>query len=316
MNLEQLVLPASEPAFVRRHSFIELSARDRALTFFDTGTARELLGCFDQIESPWLALQDITPQSDDGCVVMKGEIDGESAVVVALEGAFQGGSLGEVSGMKCCAALDLATRDNEHGIKTHAILLLETGGVRLQEANLGLAATAEVMASIIELRKHAPVVCVVAGTVGCFGGMSLAVGLASYVIMTREARLGMNGPEVIEQEAGVDEFDSKDRSLIWAINGGEQRFETGLVDFLVEDSVEKIVETTRTCLKLGIPEEHRSEQVAMFRELIDTMDSSAVWNDPALLRGKAQAKSLRSQSKKPAGKPALPDPQSGKAVEP
>src|SRR5260370_28275118 len=82
------------------------------------------------------------------------------------------------------------------------------------------------MGSILALRKHAPVICLTAGTVGCFGGMSLAVGLASYVVMTREARLGMNGPEVIEQENGVEEFDSSDRALIWAIHGGEQRYPT------------------------------------------------------------------------------------------
>src|SRR5258708_6100140 len=87
------------------------------------------------------------------------------------------------------AALDLARADNEKGKRTSAVILLETGGVRLQEANLGLAAIAELMGSILALRKHAPVICLTAGTVGCFGGMSLAVGLASYVVMTREARL-------------------------------------------------------------------------------------------------------------------------------
>ena len=29
--------------------------------------------------------------------------------------------------------------------------------------------------------------------------------------MTKQARLGMNGPEVIEQEAGIDELDASDR---------------------------------------------------------------------------------------------------------
>ena len=221
--------------FINRQSFIELDARERAAVLFDAGTGRELVGPFDRVESPWLEMQGVTPQEDDGCVVMKGKIAGQAAVVIALEGAFQGGSLGEVSGEKMTAAIDLARADNEKGIPTSAVILVETGGVRLQEANLGLAATAELMASMLALRKHAPVICLTAGTVGSFGGMSLAVGLASYVAMTREARLGMNGPEVIEQENGVDEFDSSDRALIWAINGGEQRYATGLVDALVDD---------------------------------------------------------------------------------
>ena len=90
---------------------------------------------------------------------------------------------------------DLACLDNEKGIRTSAVLLLETGGVRLQEANLGLAAVVEIISSIIALRRYAPVISVTAGTVGCFGGVSMAAGVSSYVVMTREARLGLNGPE-------------------------------------------------------------------------------------------------------------------------
>src|SRR6202050_631945 len=208
--------------FLNRRSFLELDARGRAAALFDEGTSRELVGPFDRVESPWLAIQDVTPQEDDGCVVMKGKIAGKESVVVALEGAFQGGSLGEVSGAKLTAALDLARADSENGKPTAAVFVLEPGGVRLQEANLGLAAIAEIMAAILGLRRYAPVISVVAGTVGCFGGMSLAAGLSSYIVMTREARLGLNGPEVIEQESGIEEFDSSDRALIWAINGGEQ----------------------------------------------------------------------------------------------
>ena len=143
--------------------------------------------------------------------------------------------MGEVSGAKMSAALDLATQDSQNGKKTAAVLLLETGGVRLQEANLGLAAIAEVMASMLALREHAPIITVIAGTVGCFGGLALAAGLSSYIVMTREARLGMNGPEVIEQESGIEEFDASDRGLIWAINGGEQRVAMGVADELVLD---------------------------------------------------------------------------------
>jgi len=228
-------------------------------------------------------MQGVTPQEDDGCVVMKGKIAGQAAVVVALEGAFQGGSMGEVSGEKMTAALDLAYADNQKGIATSAVILLETGGVRLQEANLGLAAIAELMGSILLLRKYAPVICLSAGTVGCFGGMSLAAGLASYVVMTREARLGLNGPEVIEQESGIDEFDSSDHALVWAIDGGEQRFATGLVDALVEDDTPQVVEAIRRFVGKGIPAVHRSSQVELYRSRIKALDTSRQW-DPTELR--------------------------------
>jgi len=271
------------PAFVRRQSFIELDARARAQSLLDPGSWRELVGPFDRIESPWLPEQGIAPQSDDGCVVLKGAIDGKPAVVIALEGKFQGGSMGEVSGAKMTAALDLAARDSQNGKKTAAVLLLETGGVRLQEANLGLAVIAEVMASILALREHAPVITVIAGTVGCFGGMSIAAGLSSYIVMTREARLGLNGPEVIEQESGIEEFDSSDHALIWAINGGEQRVAMGVADELVLDDVQKIAATVQRYVKAGLPQVHRSQQIALYRARIAALDTSRQI-DPLSLR--------------------------------
>src|ERR1700723_2007935 len=271
------------PAFVNRHSFIELDARARAQSLLDPGTWRELVGPFDRMESPWLALQGIAPQSDDGCVVLKGAIAGEPSVVIALEGGFQAGSMGEVSGAKMSTALDLATQDSRNGKKTAAVLLLETGGVRLQEANLGLAAIAEVMASVLVLRQHAPVISVIAGTVGCFGGMSIPAGLSSYLVMTREARLGLNGPEVIEQESGLEEFDSSDHALVWAIDGGEQRVAMGVADELVLDDVQSIAAAVRRYVAAGLPPVHRSEQCEIYRKRTAALDTSSQI-DPLTLR--------------------------------
>ena len=114
-------------------------------------------------------------------------------------------------------------------------MLFETGGVRLQEANLGLAVIAEIQAAIVALRRHVPVVGVIAGMVGCFGGMSLAAALCSYLVVTKQGRLGMNGPEVIEQEAGIEELDASDRRRVWQLIGGEQRVRPRFADQLVDD---------------------------------------------------------------------------------
>jgi malonate decarboxylase beta subunit len=294
------------PEFVLRQSFIELNARARAQSLMDSGSWSELVGPFDRIESPWLPLQGVAPQSDDGCVVLKGMIAGKAAVVIALEGGFQAGSMGEVSGAKMTAALDLATMDSQNGKTTAAVLLLETGGVRLQEANLGLNAVAEVMASILALRQHAPVITVIAGTVGCFGGMALAAELSSYIVMTPEARLGLNGPEVIEQESGIEEFDSSDRTLIWAINGGEQRVGIGVADELVSDDAQKIAAIVRRYVEAGLPTVHRSQQVDLYRERIAALDTSRQI-DPSALRktwgGKTTSgKTTNSKTKKGVGR--------------
>ena len=265
----------SAAALLNRRSFVEMNARERAAALLDAGSFRELLGPFEHIESPWLAQQGIVPQSDDGVVVARGTIEGVPAVVLAIEGAFQGGSTGEVSGAKIAGALELALRDAEAGRPIRPVLLFETGGVRLQEANLGLAAMAEIHAALVALRRHTPVVGVIAGLVGCFGGMSITAGLASHLIMTRQARLGLNGPEVIEQNAGIGELDSKDRALIWSLTGGEIRTATGLADELVVDDVEAITDAVRAAFRNGAPAANNSERIDFWRARLSSLPGQA-----------------------------------------
>ncbi|MFJ3116346.1 biotin-independent malonate decarboxylase subunit beta [Pseudomonas protegens] len=259
---------------LNKHSFVELGARQRARELLDAGSFRELLDPFQRVMSPWLERQGVVPQADDGVVIVKGSIAGSPVVIAAIEGAFQGGSLGEVGGAKIAGALELAAEDNRNGIPTRAVLLLETGGVRLQEANLGLAAIADIHAAIVDLRQYQPVVGVVAGSVGCFGGMSIAAGLCSYLLVTQEARLGLNGPQVIEQEAGLEEYDSRDRPFIWSLTGGEQRFASGLVDRYVADDVALIQAQVRELLALGLPSRQRSREAELYLQRLSRLDTT------------------------------------------
>jgi malonate decarboxylase beta subunit len=261
-------------SLLQQHSFIELGARQRAKALLDEGSFRELIDPFDRVMSPWLIKQGIVAQADDGVIVAKGTVGGLPVVIAAIEGAFQGGSMGEVGGAKMAGALELAAEDNRNGIPTAAILLLETGGVRLQEANLGLAAIAEIHAAIVDLRQYQPVIGVVAGSVGCFGGMSIAAGLCSYLLVTQEARLGLNGPQVIEQEAGIEEYDSRDRPFIWSLSGGEQRFASHLVDGFAADDVQAIREQVTGWISLGIPGQERSGQYTLFLQRLAQLDTT------------------------------------------
>ncbi|MBV4488660.1 biotin-independent malonate decarboxylase subunit beta [Pseudomonas sp. SWRI153] len=271
-------------ALLNKHSFVELGARQRAKALLDAGTFRELLDPFQRVMSPWLERQGVVPQADDGVVIAKGLLDGLPVVIAAIEGAFQGGSLGEVGGAKIAGALELAAEDNRNGIPTCAVLLLETGGVRLQEANLGLAAIADIHAAIVDLQRYQPVVGVVAGSVGCFGGMSIAAALCSYLLVTQEARLGLNGPQVIEQEAGIEEYDSRDRPFIWSLTGGEQRFASGLVDRYVGDDVAKIRQQVGELLQQGLPVQPRSQRAEWFLQRLASLDTQAQI-EPSVVRG-------------------------------
>jgi malonate decarboxylase beta subunit len=142
----------------------------------------------------------------------------------------------------------------------------------LQEANLGLAAIAEIHSALVDLRRHQPVIGIIAGTVGCFGGMSIAAGLCSYLVVTREARLGLNGPQVIEQEAGIAEYDSRDRPFIWGLTGGEQRERTGLADVFVDDDSKALRDAVIALFVRGRPAAERSDAYSHYLDRLSHYD--------------------------------------------
>jgi malonate decarboxylase beta subunit len=292
---------------LHRHSFLELDALARAEALVDDGTIRVLCGPFDRLESPWLQPQNVTPQSDDGVVIARGAIGGTAVVIASIEQEFQGGGIGEVSGAKITQALRLAAASSRQGTPVPAVLLLETGGGRLQEANLGLNAVAEICSALLELRALAPVIGVVAGSVGSFGGVSIATGLCTHVIIIPEGRIGLNGAAVIEQEAGAEEFDSSDRSLIWAVVGGEQRRLTGLADTLVVDDAVELRDAVREAVAAGPapPGWHRSER-------LDVLDARLATLDPANPPEPRELREMWGDTYgTPPAKPAAPPASSG-----
>ena len=254
-----------------KNSFVELNARDRVNALLDNG--HELIDPFDQLIAPSLLAQGIVPESDDGIVVSRGTIAGKQALVIAMEGKFQGGGIGEVSGAKIVSAFEHALEENKKGNEIFPIIVLDTGGVRLQEANYGLLSISEIGNMIIALKEYVPVIGLVPGRVGSFGGMSITSALMSYLIATKKARVGLNGPEVIEQEAGVREFDSSDKDLIWNTLGSRQRVESKIIDELVTDSVESIKEAVVAAINER-KDTHRSESSEFYLSLLDSLDLS------------------------------------------
>ena len=254
-----------------KNSFVELNARDRVNALLDNG--HELIDPFDQLIAPSLLAQGIVPESDDGIVVSRGTIAGKQALVIAMEGKFQGGGIGEVSGAKIVSALEHALEENKKGNEIFPIIVLDTGGVLVQEANYGLLSISEIGNMIIALKEYVPVIGLVPGRVGSFGGMSITSALMSYLIATKKARVGLNGPEVIEQEAGVREFDSSDKDLIWNTLGSRQRVESKIIDELVTDSVESIKEAVVAAINER-KDTHRSESSEFYLSLLDSLDLS------------------------------------------
>jgi malonate decarboxylase beta subunit len=213
-------------------SWYESSARQRVAGVVDEGTFRELLPPTARAVSPHLAALGLPVAFDDGVVVGDARLDGMPIGIAAQEGGFMGGAVGEVHGAKIVGLLERAARERVAGV----VLLLESGGVRLQEANAGLIAVSEVIRAICATRVAGiPVVAAIGGQYGCFGGMGIAAACCSRIVMSEEGRLGLSGPEVIETARGVEEFDARDRALVWRTVGGKHRFLLRDCDALVDD---------------------------------------------------------------------------------
>jgi malonate decarboxylase beta subunit len=173
------------------------------------------------------------------------------------------------------------------------LILFDTGGVRLQEANAGELAIAEIMRALLEARlAGVPVVGLVGGRAGCYGGGGLIAGCCSSLAVSEQGRISVSGPEVIETHRGVDEFDSKDRALVWRTMGGKHRRLLGGAEFFAEDSIASFRAAALALLHhvppftaetLEAEQARLEERIARFGRCEDAMDVWTALGAPAAL---------------------------------
>jgi malonate decarboxylase beta subunit len=260
-------------------SWYEASARQRIGALLDRGSFHEFIGPEQQEMSPHLSIFDLPEQFDDGIVIGRGRLDGSSVLVAAQEGRFMGGAFGEVHGAKLTGLLRAA-----RSLKENVLILFDTGGVRLQEANAGELAIAEIMRAVIEARRAGvKVVGLIGGRAGCYGGGSLIAGTCSSLIVSEQGRISVSGPEVIETNKGVEEFDSRDRALVWRTMGGKHRYLIGGADVFVDDeavafrqaAIEALRAASRCDLAVLEAEQQRLER--RLRRFGQASDAVEIW---------------------------------------
>jgi malonate decarboxylase beta subunit len=261
-----------------RRSFAESTARERISQVLDAGLFYEILGPAQRVSSPHLAQLGVPAAFDDGVIIGSGSLGGRPVLVASQEGEFMGGGVGEVHGAKLVGLFQRALVARPAAV----IVIAESGGVRLHEANAGLIAVSEVMRALLDVRAAGiAVVMLIGGANGCFGGMGLIARCADHIVMSDIGRLSMSGPEVIESSNGVEEFDSRDRALVWRTTGGKHRYLTGDADVLVEDDGDAFRKAAMEALSLAKPltlqsmlAEHAllSERIQQFGDCKDAMD--------------------------------------------
>jgi len=271
-------------------SWYEASARQRVAALVDAGSFVEFIGPEQREMSPHLAVFALPEQFDDGMIIGAAKLDGRDMLVAAQEGRFMGGAFGEVHGAKLTGLLRAAC-----ALKRDVLILFDTGGVRLQEANAGELAIAEIMRALIEARLAGrKVIGLIGGRAGCYGGGSLIAGCCTRLIVSEQGRISVSGPEVIETNRGVEEFDSRDRALVWRTMGGKHRYLIGAADVLVDDDAAAFRNAALTALQeaggfdldvLAAEQqrlEYRLERFGNARDAVDIWTALGITNPSSL----------------------------------
>ena len=307
-------------------SFFDANARERAVGMCDKGTFTEFLSPIDRFVSPHLPVLGTAVEFDDGTVTGVGLLGKHPVFVVSMEGKFIGGAIGEVNGAKMVGTIRLALKaaadikaahpDDYEARRPIVAVSFETGGVRLHEANAGLLAHAEVMDAFQDCRHIVPVVAVVGSKVGCFGGMGFVAAATDVIIMNEEGRIGLTGPEVIEQEMGKDEFDASNKALVYRTTGAKHKYIMQDCNYLVEDKIADFHDALAEVAGLSMDEIEKmrrigsltlvQEQQALVKQVGDMQpkDSMDMWKaygneDPAALPEMTTAEFLKVVKRRP-----------------
>ncbi|MFJ7567846.1 biotin-independent malonate decarboxylase subunit beta [Herminiimonas sp. NPDC097707] len=263
-------------------SFLERTARQRIANLLDAGSFVEILPPSERHFSPHLPVLGQPVAFDDGIVIGEGLLSNAKVLIAAQEPIFMGGSVGEIHGAKLTGLLERAVLQRPAAV----LLLLDTGGVRLHEANAGLIAISEIQRAVFEVR-HAgiPVIVLIGGSNGCYGGIGIVAKCCDHIIISEEGRLSVSGPEVIEAAKGVEEFDARDRALVWRTMGGKHRYLMGDADLIVPDDIEafraaavSLLDASRPLTLESVTQEHQALQTRMQR-FSNCADATQIWQE-------------------------------------
>jgi malonate decarboxylase beta subunit len=181
--------------------------------------------------SPHLHRWGIEAAADDGVVCARLQVGAVPAFAMAQDSRYLGGSVGANHGDALRRLLALA-RYERPGI---VVLLVDSGGVRLHEANAAELALARALRELFEVRRAGiPTLAVVTGA--AFGGASVLAAACAHLHLLPQARFGLSGPGVIETTHGKAELDAGDPEAVAALFGATARVNSGVGSLLRDDA--------------------------------------------------------------------------------
>jgi malonate decarboxylase beta subunit len=222
--------------------FSQLSARQRAAEIVDPGSFSPIAG------------------TDAGLpfVVGTGLTDGRPVFLALGDGHVRGGTVGvrEADVLARLAEL-VRRRARTHGTAAALVLGFDTGGVRVDEGPVALAAVSAVGVALARLTLlGVRTMSVISGPRGCFGAPAVMAALPERVVMTEDARWGLTGPRLFGGRTGLADDQAGTEATCAAT-----RRHNGDVHAVVADDVAAVREEVRAFVHTGTEKARDLEDV-------------------------------------------------------
>lgn len=205
-----------------------LSAPYRLKLTVDKGSFKEFCGSlegYDPLSFPEYS-EKINKEKEktgvrEGVITGTGKIQGNKAVICAMDGRFMMGSMGTAVGEKITRAAEYATKK-----KLPLIIFAVSGGARMQEGIFSLFQMAKTTAAI-ERHSKAGLLYVSVMTNPTTGGVTASfASLGDIILAEPDALIGFAGPRVIKDTIGEE--------LPEGFQKSEYLLEHGFLDAIVE----------------------------------------------------------------------------------
>lgn len=256
-------------------------ASQRIISLLDENSFVEIGALVTARNTDFNLKQEETPS--DGVVTGYGVIDGNLVYVYSQDASVLGGSIGEMHAKKIVRLYDLAIKTG-----SPVIGLIDSAGLRLQEATDALNAFGEIYLKQVEASGVVPQITAIFGS--CGGGLALIPSITDFTFMESEkAKLFVNSPNALE---GNYKEKCDTSSAKW------QSTEAGNVDVVADEAT--VYAQIRELVSL-LPS--NNEDADAYKECSDDLNRSCenldgAIEDPAVIAGQIADNGLFFETKR------------------
>ncbi len=180
----------------QQHGRGKLAARERLALLMDEGTFEEI-DSFVTHRASDFGLGD-RKVLGDAVVTGYGKVEGRQVFAYSQDFTVFGGSLSEVVSQKICKIMDVAAKTG-----CPMVGLIDSGGARIQEGALSLAAYGDIFLRNTLYSGVVPQISVILGPSA--GGAVYSPGITDFVFMVKEiSQMYITGPDVIKAVTGEE----------------------------------------------------------------------------------------------------------------